>query len=48
LQRKAYYGVAGLISLGQDPGDLPFQMREHGTAVDRATLRSRWIGGRSD
>ena len=27
LQRKAYYGVAGLISLGQDPGDLPFQVR---------------------
>ncbi len=28
LQRKAYYGVAGLISLGQDAGDLPFQMRQ--------------------
>ena len=28
LQRKAYYGVAGLISLGQDPGDLPFQVRQ--------------------
>ena len=28
LQRKAYYGVAALISLGQDPGDLPFQVRQ--------------------
>jgi imidazolonepropionase-like amidohydrolase len=28
LQRKAYYGVVGLISLGQDPGDLPFQIRQ--------------------
>src|SRR5262249_55893995 len=28
LQHKAYYGVAGLISLGQDPGDLPFQIRQ--------------------
>jgi len=27
LQRKAYYGVAALISLGQDAGDLPFQVR---------------------
>ena len=27
LQRKAYYGVAALISLGQDPGDLAFQVR---------------------
>lgn len=28
LQHKAYYGVAALISLGQDPGDLAFQMRQ--------------------
>jgi len=28
LQRKAYYGVAALISLGQDPGDLPYQIRQ--------------------
>jgi imidazolonepropionase-like amidohydrolase len=28
LQRKAYYGVAVLISLGLDPGDLPFQIRQ--------------------
>ncbi len=28
LQRKAYYGVAALISLGQDGGDLPYQIRQ--------------------
>jgi imidazolonepropionase-like amidohydrolase len=28
LQHKAYYGVAALISLGQDPGDLAFQVRQ--------------------
>jgi imidazolonepropionase-like amidohydrolase len=28
LQRKAYYGVAALISLGQDPGELPYQIRQ--------------------
>jgi imidazolonepropionase-like amidohydrolase len=28
LQRKAYYGVAAVMSLGQDPGDLPFQIRQ--------------------
>jgi len=28
LQRKAYYGVGVAMSLGQDAGDLPFQMRE--------------------
>jgi len=28
LQRKAYYGVAALISLGQDTGDQPYQMRQ--------------------
>jgi imidazolonepropionase-like amidohydrolase len=27
LQRKAYYGVAALMSLGLDPGDLPFKIR---------------------
>ena len=27
LQRRAYYGVAAAMSLGQDPGDLPFQIR---------------------
>jgi imidazolonepropionase-like amidohydrolase len=27
LQRRAYYGVAAAMSLGQDPGELPFQVR---------------------
>jgi imidazolonepropionase-like amidohydrolase len=28
LQRKAYYGVSVVMSLGQDTGDVPFQVRE--------------------
>jgi imidazolonepropionase-like amidohydrolase len=28
LQRKAYYGVSVVMSLGSDPGDLAFQVRE--------------------
>jgi len=28
LQRKAYYGVAAVISLGLDPGDLAFEIRK--------------------
>jgi imidazolonepropionase-like amidohydrolase len=27
LRRRAYYGVAAVMSLGQDAGDLPFEMR---------------------
>ena len=27
LQRRAYYGVGVVISLGRDPGDLPYQLR---------------------
>jgi imidazolonepropionase-like amidohydrolase len=27
LRRRAYYGVSAALSLGQDTGDLPFQMR---------------------
>src|SRR5712692_2724088 len=27
LERLAYYGIAAVMSLGQDPGDLPFQVR---------------------
>jgi len=27
LQKRAYYGVSAAMSLGQDPGDLPFQIR---------------------
>ena len=32
LQRKAYYGVAAVASLGQDTGDVGYQMREEGVA----------------
>ncbi len=28
LQHKAFYGVSAVISLGQDAGDLPFQIRD--------------------
>ena len=28
LRRRAYYGIGAAMSLGQDPGDLPFQIRE--------------------
>jgi len=28
LQRKAYYGAAAVLSLGQDAGELPFQVRD--------------------
>src|SRR5687768_16202512 len=28
LQRKAYYGVGAVMSLGQDTGDVAFQVRE--------------------
>jgi imidazolonepropionase-like amidohydrolase len=28
LQRRAYYGVGAAMSLGQDPGDLAFQIRD--------------------
>ena len=27
LQRLAYYGIAAVMSMGQDPGELPFQVR---------------------
>ena len=27
LRQRAYYGVGGAMSLGQDPGDLPFKVR---------------------
>ncbi len=27
LQRRAYYGIGAVMSLGQDSGDLPFQVR---------------------
>ena len=28
LRRRAYYGIGAAMSLGQDPGDLPIQMRD--------------------
>jgi imidazolonepropionase-like amidohydrolase len=42
LQHKAYYGVAAVISLGQDSGDLPFQIRNEiipGAALFRTAGR---------
>ena len=43
LQRKAYYGVAAVASLGQDTGDVAFQVREE-DASDRALLRTAGRG----
>jgi imidazolonepropionase-like amidohydrolase len=43
LQRKAYYGVAALISLGQDAGDLPFQVRQE-TIPNAARFRTAGRG----
>ena len=42
LQHKAYYGVAAVTSLGQDAGDLPFQIRSEvipGAALFRTAGR---------
>lgn len=53
LQHKAYYGVAALISLGTDAGDLAFQVREE-IIPNAARLRTAGRGitspepGRSD
>ena len=53
LQRKAYYAVGVAMSLGQDSGDLPFQVREE-TISDAARYRTAGRGitrpepGRSD
>jgi imidazolonepropionase-like amidohydrolase len=43
LQRKAYYGVAGLISMGSDSGDLAFQVRQE-TIPNGALLRTAGRG----
>ena len=43
LQRKAYYGVGVAMSLGQDSGDLPFQVREE-TIPDAARYRTAGRG----
>lgn len=53
LQRKAYYGVGAAMSLGQDTGDVPFQVREE-TIPNAARYRTAGRGittaepGRSD
>ncbi len=53
LRRRAYWGVGVVMSLGQDSGDLPFQMREE-TILDAARYRTAGRGitmpepGRSD
>jgi len=33
LRRRSYYGVSAAMSLGQDEGDLPFQMRARCSSV---------------
>jgi imidazolonepropionase-like amidohydrolase len=43
LQRKAYYGVAAVISLGQDAGDLAFQVRQE-VIPNAALLRTAGRG----
>ena len=43
LERKAYYGVGVAMSLGQDSGDLPFQVRED-TIPDAARYRTALRG----
>lgn len=43
LQGKAYYGVAAVLSLGQDAGDLPFKVREE-TIVNAARFRTAGRG----
>ena len=43
LQRKAYYGVGAVASLGQDTGDVAFQVREE-IVPDRALLRTAGRG----
>ena len=53
LQRRAYYGVGAAMSLGQDTGDLPFQIRDE-TIPEAARFRTAGRGitapepGRSD
>jgi imidazolonepropionase-like amidohydrolase len=43
LQRKAYYGVGAIMSLGQDTGDVAFQVREQ-PVPDGAMLRTAGRG----
>ena len=41
LQRKAYYGVGAVASLGQDTGDVAFQVREEVVPERRAVSHRR-------
>lgn len=43
LQRRAYWGVGAAMSLGQDSGDVPFQVRGE-TIVDAARYRTAGRG----
>ncbi len=43
LQRRAYWGVGAAMSLGQDTGDMPFQVRAE-TIPDAALLRTAGRG----
>jgi imidazolonepropionase-like amidohydrolase len=43
LQRKAYYGVGAVLSLGQDTGEVPFQVREE-TIPNAARFRTAGRG----
>jgi imidazolonepropionase-like amidohydrolase len=43
LRRLAYYGTAATLSLGQDPGDLPFQVRAE-TIPNAARFRTAGRG----
>ena len=43
LRGKAYYGVAAVMSLGQDTGDVPFQVRDE-TIPDAARFRTAGRG----
>jgi imidazolonepropionase-like amidohydrolase len=43
LQHKAYFGVSAVISLGQDPGDVPFQVRQE-TIPNAALFRTAGRG----
>ncbi len=36
LRQRAYYGVGAALSLGQDPGDLPFQIRSESETMPNA------------
>jgi len=43
LRQRAYYGVGAVMSLGQDPGDLPFQIRNE-IIPDAARFRTAGRG----